>query len=156
MAWSAKMRGTNPHHHILYRRCSQWHNKLQESLNFKSLPAKARPSVARAFSGQHGVNIGLFHRINERTENDIGMMIPVITVYADRSFVYHKTLPVTDLLKKAAVLKRVQASPATKGEDFKDEIRKIAEIKMSDPNAGTSIWRQHGRGSACDGHFVEG
>ena len=50
----------------------------------KATPA---PPVGPAL-GQHGVNIVAFTKdFNERTKNEIGMIIPVvITVYADRSF----------------------------------------------------------------------
>ena len=49
----------------------------------KATPA---PPVGPAL-GQHGVNIMAFTKdFNERTKNDIGLIIPVvITVYADRS-----------------------------------------------------------------------
>jgi len=50
----------------------------------KATPA---PPVGPAL-GQHGVNIMAFTKdFNERTKNDMGLIIPVvITVYADRSF----------------------------------------------------------------------
>ena len=67
----------------------------------KATPA---PPVGPAL-GQHGVNIMAFTKdFNERTKNDIGLIIPVvITVYADRSFTFiTKTPPAAVLIKKIA------------------------------------------------------
>ena len=65
----------------------------------KATPA---PPVGPAL-GQHGVNIMSFTKeFNERTQKDIGYLIPVvITVYADRSFSFiTKTPPAAVLIKK--------------------------------------------------------
>jgi len=102
----------------------------------KATPA---PPVGPAL-GQHGVNIGLFTKdFNERTKNDDGLIIPVvITVYADRSFTFiTKTPPASVLLKKACNLEKASGEPHTNkvATVSKEDVRKIAEIKMPDLNA---------------------
>ena len=104
----------------------------------KATPA---PPVGAAL-GQHGVNIMAFTKeFNERTKNDIGMIIPVvITVYADRSFSFiTKTPPAAVLIKKACKIETASGEPNKKKVASlpKDELRKIAEIKMPDLNAAS-------------------
>ena len=104
----------------------------------KATPA---PPVGPAL-GQHGVNIMAFTKdFNERTKNDMGLIIPVvITVYADRSFTFiTKTPPAAVLIKKACKLETASGEPNKKkvATIKKDQVRAIAEQKMPDLNAGS-------------------
>ncbi|NDL68659.1 50S ribosomal protein L11 [Anaerotalea alkaliphila] len=104
----------------------------------KATPA---PPVGPAL-GQHGVNIVQFTKeFNARTADEAGMIIPVvISVYQDRSFSFiTKTPPAAVLLKKAC---NIQSGSAVPQKDkvakiTKEELRKIAELKMPDLNAGS-------------------
>ena len=104
----------------------------------KATPA---PPVGPAL-GQHGVNImGFCKEFNERTAKDVGLVIPVvITVYSDRSFTFiTKTPPAAVLIKKAC---KIESGSATPNKDkvakiSKEDVRKIAEMKMPDLNAAS-------------------
>ena len=101
--------------------------------------ASPAPPVGPAL-GQHGVNIMAFTKdFNERTKNDIGLIIPVvITVYADRSFTFiTKTPPAAVLIKKACKIESGSGVPnKTKVATItKEQLQKIAEQKMPDLNA---------------------
>ena len=101
--------------------------------------ASATPPVGPAL-GQHGVNIMAFIKeFNEKTNNDVGLIIPVvITVYADRSFTFvTKTPPAAVLIKKACGIESGSGVPnKTKvAKITKAQIKEIAEKKMPDLNA---------------------
>ncbi|HIW48172.1 MAG TPA: 50S ribosomal protein L11 [Firmicutes bacterium] len=102
----------------------------------KATPA---PPVGPAL-GQHGLNImGFCKEFNEKTAQQAGLVIPVvITVYADRSYSFvTKTPPAAVLLKKACKIESGSGTPnKTKvAKISKDEVMKIAELKLPDLNA---------------------
>lgn len=117
--------------------------KVSAFIKLQVPAAKANPAppIGPAL-GQHGVNIPQFCKeFNERTKNQPGMIIPVvITVYSDRSFTFiTKTPPVPVLIKKELNIETASAKPNRDkvGQLTKDQVRKIAELKMPDLNAGS-------------------
>ena len=117
--------------------------KVEGYIKLQIPAAKATPAppVGPAL-GQHGVNImGFCKEFNAKTANQAGLIIPVvITVYQDRSFSFIlKTPPAAVLIKKELGLESGSGVPnRTKvGSLTKEQVRKIAELKMPDLNAAS-------------------
>jgi len=101
--------------------------------------ATPSPPVGPAL-GQYGLNIMEFCKaFNEKTKGQEGNIIPVvITVYTDRTYTFITKTPLTTvLLKQAAKIAKGSGEPnRTKvGEITREEITKIAQVKMPDLNA---------------------
>lgn len=101
--------------------------------------ANPAPPVGPAL-GQHGLNIAEFCKsFNDKTKDKMGDIIPVeITVYEDRSYDFVlKTSPASELIKKAAGIKKGSGKPLTEkiGSITKAQLEEIAKTKMPDLNA---------------------
>ena len=117
--------------------------KVQAYIKLQVPAGKATPAppIGPAL-GQHGVNIpGFCKECNDRTAKENGMIIPVvITVYTDRTFSFiTKTPPAPVLIKKELNLQKASGRPNKEkvGQLTKEQVRRIAEIKMPDLNAGS-------------------
>jgi len=103
--------------------------------------ASAAPPVGPAL-GQHGINIMEFIKaFNERTAPQAGYVVPAeITVFEDRSFTFVTKAPLAAaLLKRAAGIESGSAAPNRDkvGRVSREQVRQIAEQKMTDMNANT-------------------
>jgi len=110
-------------------------------LQIKGGAANPSPPVGPAL-GSKGVNIMQFcKQFNARTQEQAGKVLPVvITVFADKSFDFIvKQPPVAVQVLEAAKVKSGSAEPHVKkvGAITWDQVREIAEIKMSDLNCFT-------------------
>jgi large subunit ribosomal protein L11 len=108
-------------------------------LQIQAGKANPAPPVGPAL-GQHGLNIQDFcMKFNEASKDRMGDVVPVdITVFEDRTFDFvMKTSPASELLKKAAGVKKGASNPLTDkaGTVTKAQVREIAEAKMADLNA---------------------
>ncbi|MGB9621866.1 MAG: 50S ribosomal protein L11 [Brevinematia bacterium] len=110
-------------------------------LQIPSGEATPAPPVGPAL-GQHGVPIMDFvKKFNEATASQKGLIVPVvITVYTDRTYEFViKTPPTSILIKKELGIEKGSSAPNVQkvGKLTKDQVRKIAQIKLPDTNAST-------------------
>jgi large subunit ribosomal protein L11 len=110
-------------------------------LQIKGGAANPSPPVGPAL-GSKGVNIMQFcKQFNARTQDLAGKVLPVIiTVFADKSFDFIvKQPPVAIQILEAAKVKSGSAEPHVKkvGSISWNQVKEIAEIKMSDLNCFT-------------------
>lgn len=101
--------------------------------------ANPAPPVGTAL-GPQGIQLMEFcKQFNEATKDKVGFVIPVIvTVYEDRSFTFiTKTPPASNLIKKELGIEKGSSEPNKKkvGKIKKEQLKKIAELKMKDLNA---------------------
>jgi len=113
--------------------------KATVKLQIPAGKANPAPPVGPAL-GQHGLNIMDFcKQFNAKTQGIEDTIIPaLITVYTDRTFTFVlKSPPASDLLKKAAKVKKGAPAPNKEkvGNITKAQVREIAKIKMPDLNA---------------------
>ncbi|MCS7299671.1 MAG: 50S ribosomal protein L11 [Spirochaetia bacterium] len=113
--------------------------KAVVKLQIPSGEATPAPPVGPAL-GQHGVPIMDFvKKFNEATASQKGLIVPVvITVYTDRTYEFVvKTPPTSVLIKKELGIDKGSSSPNLQkvGRLTKDQVRKIAQIKLPDTNA---------------------
>ena len=117
--------------------------KIKAVVKLQLEAGKATPGPPVGSSlGPHGINIaGFTKEFNEKTANQMGYIIPVvITIYEDRSFTFVlKTPPAAVLIKKAINIETGSGKPNKQkvGKITKEQIRKIAEMKMPDLNAAS-------------------
>ncbi|MCX7820507.1 MAG: 50S ribosomal protein L11 [Brevinematales bacterium] len=101
--------------------------------------ANPAPPVGTAL-GPQGIQLMEFcKQFNEATKDKAGFVIPVIvTVYEDRSFTFiTKTPPASNLIKKELGIEKGSSEPNKNkvGRIKKEQLKKIAELKMKDLNA---------------------
>ncbi len=103
--------------------------------------ATPAPPVGRDL-GPLGINLAEFcRRYNDATRDQDGAIVPaVVTVYEDRSFALVIKTPTTAyLLRRAAGVEKGSGSPGRNGAGSitDEQLRRIAETKMPDLNAGS-------------------
>ena len=117
--------------------------EVVKKINLQIPAGKATPAPpVGTVLGPAGINLQEFcTKYNDATRDKMGDIIPVvISVYDDRSFDFVlKTPPTASLLKKTAGISKASKKGANEivATISKEDLRKIAEIKMPDLNAYT-------------------
>lgn len=115
--------------------------EVVKKINLQIPAGKATPAPpVGTVLGPAGINLQEFcTKYNEATRDKMGDIIPVvISVYEDRTFDFVlKTPPCASLLKKVAGISKASKKGANEvvATISKEDLRKIAEIKMPDLNA---------------------
>ncbi len=115
--------------------------KIVKKIKIIAPAGKATPAPPLGTTlGPAGINIGEFvKKFNDATQPMIGNLIPCeITIYDDRSYDFIlKTPPASGLIMKALGKEKGSGKPNTAkiGTLSKDQLRAIAEQKMTDLNA---------------------
>ncbi|ARC54318.1 50S ribosomal protein L11 [Candidatus Riesia pediculicola] len=115
--------------------------KIQAKIKLRIPARQATPNPPIGpILGQKGINIMNFCKIfNEKTSSsEKGIIVSVLVyLYPDKSFdVIIKTPPTSELLKKFSGIESGSSKPNLEkvGKVSKEQIKKIAEIKMKDMN----------------------
>ena len=115
--------------------------KITKQLKLQLPAGKATPAPpVGTMLGPAGINLGEFcTKYNDATRDKMGDVVPVeISIYDDRTFDFVlKTPPTPTLLLKAAGIQKgsTKGANSTVATISKDDVKKIAEIKLPDLNA---------------------
>ena len=117
--------------------------KVKAIIKLQLPGGKATPgqSVGSAL-GPHGIpTMEFLKQFNEKTQDKVGFMIPVIvTAYEDRTFTFvTKTPPAADLIKKACGIEKgsSKSNRDKVAKITKAQVEEIAKTKMQDLNASS-------------------
>jgi large subunit ribosomal protein L11 len=117
--------------------------KIEKQIKVQAMGGKATPAPPLGpVLGQAGINIGEFvNQFNAATQERMGEVVPtVITIYEDKSFsLDYKEAPMSAMVLKELGIKSGSGENTKKkvGTLTQDQVRKIAEAKMPDLNAGS-------------------
>ena len=112
----------------------------QAKINIVAGKADPKPPLGPVLGGLKVPIKSFIDQFNTATADKEGILPTVIRVYDDGSFDFEtKTPPTTSLILKELKLEKASSNPNTVkvGKLTKEQLRKIAEIKMPDLNAHT-------------------